>query len=144
VEDWRTPVPTAPTTPHRERMHSLAAAIRAHTAELFPPPHARNLAARTSMAVCHTHTDLTWDEIAGIHDTPVGLPAYSRTTVSCHRRTDPDFEHRYQQLLDQADELQREAGFANARLDRGLTSKQTPENVELEATGKSMSHSQVA
>ncbi|MGO9791841.1 MAG: TniQ family protein [Solirubrobacteraceae bacterium] len=144
VEDWRTPVPTAPTTPHRERMHSLAAAIRAHTVELFPPPHARNLAARTSMAVCHTHTDLTWDDIADIHDTPAGLPAYSRTTVSHHRRTDPEFEHRYQQLLDQADELQREAGFANARLERGMTSKQTPENAELEATGNSMSHSQVA
>jgi len=96
------------------------------------------------MAVCHTHTDLTWDEIAGIHDIPVGLPAYSRITVSHHRRTDPDFERRYQQLLNQADELQRETGFANARLERGLTSKQTAENAELEATGNSMSHSQVA
>jgi hypothetical protein len=26
------------------------------------------------MAVCHTHTDLTWDEIAGIHDTPSDYP----------------------------------------------------------------------
>jgi hypothetical protein len=50
--------------------------------------------------------------------------SFSRATVTHHRRADRDFDLQYQQLLDYARDLQRDAGFANANLTCGLTSKQ--------------------
>lgn len=106
-------------------------------------PPSSNDSRRTSILACRAHTDLTWDDIADIHYVPAAQAAFSRATVTHHRRTDPDFNHRYQQLLDHAQELQRAAGFANANLTRGLTSKQTTQ-LELDAGFNDTSHGKVA
>ncbi|HEV3071969.1 MAG TPA: hypothetical protein VGY76_11155 [Solirubrobacteraceae bacterium] len=103
-------------------MRNIAMSIKTHAAKLFAPPHKADMALRTSMLACRTHTDLTWHDIATLHGLPVAQPAFSRATVTYHRRTNPDFDHRYQRLFDHAQELQRAAGFANANLKRGLTS----------------------
>jgi hypothetical protein len=121
IEDWQTALPSTPTTPHNERMRDIAASIKTHAAELFTQPHTADLALRASMLACRAHTDLTWAAIAAIHDLPVAQPAFSRATVTHHRRIDPDFNDRYQQLLNHAQELRSAAGFANANLTRGLT-----------------------
>jgi hypothetical protein len=123
VENRETAIPIGPTTPHHKRMRDIAASINAHAAELFAPPYAADLRLRTSMLACRAHTDLTWADIAVIHDIPVAQPAWLQTIITRHRRDDPDINHRYQQLLDHAKELQLAAGFANAYLTRGLTSK---------------------
>lgn len=125
VENRETAIPIGPTTPHHKRMRDIAASINAHATELFTPRYAADLRLRTSMLACRTHTDLTWAAIAAIHDIPVAQPAWLQTVITRHRRDDPDFNHRYQQLLHHAQELQREAGFANAYLTRGLASKRT-------------------
>ena len=106
-------------------MHSIAETIRAHAAELLASPHGAVLARRTSILVCRAHTDLTWEDIAAIHKVRTAQPSFSRATVTHHRRADRDFDHRYQRLLDYAQELQRDAGFTNANLTCGLTSRRT-------------------
>jgi hypothetical protein len=106
-------------------MHSIAVTIRAHAAELFASPHGADLARRASILVCRAHTDLTWEDIAAIHNVRTAQPSFSRATVTHHRRADRDFDHQYRRLLDYARELQREAGFATANLTCGLTSKPT-------------------
>lgn len=135
VENWQTPLPAAPTTPHSERMLRIAETIRAHAAELFALHHGADLARRTSILACRAHTDLTWNNIADIHGVPAAQATFSRTTITHHCRNDPDFNHRYRRLLDYARELQREAGFANANLTRGLTSKRTTAHIPPPATG---------
>jgi TniQ len=125
VENWQTPIPPAPTTPHSERMHSIAETIRAHAAALLASPHGADLARRASILACRANTDLTWEDIAAIHNVRTAQPSFSRATITHHRRADRDFDHRYRRLLDYAQELQREAGFANASLTCGLTSKRT-------------------
>ncbi len=98
-------------------MRDIAITIKAHAAELFSP-YTADLARRTSIIVCRAHTDLSWPDIAAIHNVRTAQSSFSRATVTKHRRDDPDFNHRYQQLLDQAHELQQAAGFANAHLTR--------------------------
>jgi hypothetical protein len=49
------------------------------------------------------------------------LTSLSPATIARLRRADRDLDQRYSQLLDQARELQGQAGFANANLRRGLT-----------------------
>ena len=48
-------------------------------------------------------------------------PTLARATVERRRGSNPDFDDRYRQLLDHARELQRQAGYADANLKRGLT-----------------------
>jgi len=131
VRDWRTPMPATPTTPHNQRMHSVAAKIRAHAAELFSATNGTDIGLRASILACRAHTDLTWAEIAAIHDIPVAQPAFSRATITHRRRENPSFDHQCQQLLHHAKTLQQEAGFAAANLTRGLTSRRTSHQVQL-------------
>jgi hypothetical protein len=123
IRDWQTPTPATPTTPHTQRMHSVAAKIRAHAAELFSAPHGTDLALRTSILACRAHTDLTWAEIAAVHDIPVAQPTWTQATVARRRRENPSFDHECQQLLHHANTLQQEAGFADANLTRGLRNR---------------------
>jgi hypothetical protein len=58
VENWQTPIPVAPTTPHSELMHSIAEAIRAQAAELFASTHGADLARRTSILATTHGADL--------------------------------------------------------------------------------------
>lgn len=120
VEAWQTRNPATPTTPHRQRMRDTALAIKARATELFTRSHGTDLARRTSILACRLHTDLTWDTIAAIHHVPAAQPAFSQATITRRRRTDPDFNHRYRQLLDHARQTRRQAGFARADLTRGL------------------------
>jgi TniQ len=119
VEAWEPPARTAPATPHSERMRAVATATKTRAVELFTPPHTTDQALRISMVACREHTDLTWDDIAHIHNVPA-YANWSQATVSNHCRDDPDFAQRYQRLLENAHELRREAGFANAHLKRGV------------------------
>jgi hypothetical protein len=121
IENWHVPVPIHPTAPHHERMHDLAIAINAHSAKLLASSHGPNMARHASIAVCREHTDLTSHEIGTIHIVNHAQPTLARANVERHRREDPDFDRRYRQLLDHAHELQRRAGYARARLKRGLT-----------------------
>lgn len=100
-------------------MRAVATAIKTRAVELFTPPHTADQALRISMVACREHTDLTWDDIAHIHNVPAHA-TWSQATVSNHCRDDPDFDQRYQRLRENAHELRREAGFANAHLKRGL------------------------
>jgi hypothetical protein len=125
VESWETPSPIALTQPHNERMREIATSIKTHADELFAAPCAARLRHRTSMLVCRAHTDLTWAAIATLHDIATAQPASWRANVNYHCRTNPDFAHRYQRLLEHAQELRRAAGFANAHLTRGLTRTRT-------------------
>ena len=52
-------------------------------------------------------------------------PSFARATVARYRRDDPDFNARYGRLLTTARQLQRQAGYANANLKRGLTTTPT-------------------
>ena len=121
VEDWHTPAPAHPATAHHERMRDLARAINAHAAKLLASGHGPNLARHASIAVCREHTDLTSREIAAIHNVNHSQPTLARATVERRRGRNPDFDDRYRQLLDHARELQRQAGYADANLKRGLT-----------------------
>ncbi len=104
-------------------MHDIAIAIKARSAELFAASHGADVARRISISVCRERTELTCYEIAAIHKVNDAQPAHSHATVARHCRDDPDFEHRHQQLLDHARELQARARYANANLRRGLTSR---------------------
>ncbi len=121
VESWHTPAPAHPTTAHHERMRDLARAINAHAAELLAHTHGPNIARHASIAICREYTDLTSRQIATIHNINHAQPTVARATVERRRRKTPDFDDRYRQLLDHARELQRQAGYANANLKRGLT-----------------------
>lgn len=116
VRTWQ-PAPEAPTTPHGRRMRAVAGAIREKADQLWPSRDV--IEARASALACRKHTDLTWSQIAALHGT-VAQPALFKATVA-RRRTDPDFDRRFRQLLACAQALRRAAGFANASLDRGLT-----------------------
>lgn len=50
-------------------------------------------------------------------------PSFSHATVAGHRSADPEFDHRYRELARDAHQLQRQAGYGNANLKRGLTRK---------------------
>lgn len=121
IEDWQTPAPLVPTTPHRERMSHVAKRIRACAGELFTGPYGPDVALRASIAVCREHTDLTGETLAAIHHIKDAQLAFSRATLASHQHADCDFDRRYRQLLNHAQAAQREAGFANANLKRGLT-----------------------
>ena len=121
VENWHTPAPIHPTTPHHERMHDIAMAIKADSAELLESSHGPDLARLTSITLCRQHTDLTCYDIAAIHRVKDAQPSFARATVARYRRRDPDFNTRYRELLATAQRLQRQAGYSNANLTRGLT-----------------------
>jgi hypothetical protein len=125
IENWRTPQPTPPSTPHAERMRELAIAIKARADALLAASHGPYVAQRTSIALCRHHTDLTCPTIAAVHAVKDAQPSFSHATVARHRRTDRDFDRRYQQLNNYARELRRQAGYASANLQRGLTTRGT-------------------
>ena len=104
------------------RMRALAVAIKAQARELLATSHGPCVAERTSIALCRQHTDLTCPTIAAIHGVTDAQPAWSAHTVARLRREDPDYTQRHQKLLAVCKALQRQAGFANANLRRGLTS----------------------
>ena len=105
-------------------MHLPPITLRANAflyiAKLITGSHGADIARRASITACRQHTDLTCETIAAIHHVADAQPAYSREAVGKHRHADPDFNRRYQQLLDRAAEAQRTAGFANANLKRAL------------------------
>lgn len=123
VERWRVPPPAPPTTPHNHRMRDIAIAIRRDCEGLLSSSHGIYAARCTSISLCRNHTDLTCYEIADIHAVKEAQTAHSHATVARYRRTDRDYAARYQQLADQARELQRQAGYAKANLKRGLTTQ---------------------
>ena len=125
IEHWQRPPPIHPTAPHHERMRDIAIAIKAHSAELLAPSHGQHVARLTSIALCRQHTDLTCYDIAAIHHMTEAQPSFARATVARYRRDDPDFNARYGRLLTTARQLQRQAGYANANLKRGLTTTPT-------------------
>ena len=135
VEDWETPVPLPPNTPHGKRMRGIAMTIKAHATELIAKAHGSDLARRTSILACYAHTDLAWATIAALHNVNSAQATFSRAAITHHRRIDPDFDQRYQQLSNRAQELQQAAGFANAQLTRGLTGRGTRPDIPLQATG---------
>jgi hypothetical protein len=120
IESWHNPAPSARTTPHRQRMHDLAIAIKTRATELLASSHGVDAARRASIACCQQLTDLTRDAIAAVHGIKRVEPPDKQATVSRHRQLDHDFDQRYRQLLDQARELQRGAGYGNTSLRRGL------------------------
>jgi len=117
--------PSAPTTPHQQRMCHVAQQIQARAIELLAASHGIHIARRASITVCRQHTDLTCPTIAAIHGTADAQPAFSRATVARYRREAPDFDRRYRQLLDHADQARLTAGFANVNLKRALISDRT-------------------
>jgi hypothetical protein len=123
IECWRAPAPTPPSIPHNQRMRDIAITIRALAADALASSHGDATARFTSTALCRNHTDLTCPEIASIHNVKDAESAFAHATVARYLRTDPDYEHRYRQLLREAQRLRREAGYENANLRRGLTSQ---------------------
>jgi TniQ len=121
IERWQDPAPAPPTAPHHQRMRGIALAIKHNCEQLLGPSHGHYLAGCTSISLCRDHTDLTCYEIADIHAVKDAQPSFSHATVARHRRCDNAFLQRHRQLLDQAHELQRAAGYTNANLKRGLT-----------------------
>lgn len=125
IENPQTPTPSGPTTPHGRRMRDVAETIQTRAAELLTASHGADAARRTSIALCRDYTDLTCPTIAAIHQVRDAQPAHCRATLANHQHADPDFNRRYQQLLHQAQAAQKQAGFANASLKRGLAPKPT-------------------
>jgi hypothetical protein len=125
IENPQTPTPSVPTTPHRQRMRRVAEQIQTRAAELLTASHGAHIARRASIAACRQHTDLTCTTIAAIHHIASAQPACSRATVARYRHDDREFERRYRQLLDHAEQARGTAGFANANLKRALTSWRT-------------------
>jgi hypothetical protein len=121
IENPRTPTPSAPTTPHHQRMRRVAEQIQDRAIELLLSSHGPHLACRASIAACRQHTDLTCPAIAAIHHVVDAQPAYCRAAVDRRRRNDAGFDHHYELLLDHAKQARTVAGFANANLTRGLT-----------------------
>ena len=122
IENPQTRTPSAPDAPHQQRMRYVAEEIHARATELLTASHGAHIAGRASITVCRQHTDLTCTTIAAMHHIADAQPACCRATIARHRRDDPDFDRRYRQLLDNAEQARRTAGFANARLRRALTS----------------------
>jgi hypothetical protein len=120
IKNRQTPAPLVPNTPHQQRMRGVANAIQARAAELLTAPHGADIARRASITTCRQHTDLTCDDIAAIHGVKAAQTTYSRTAVDRYRRDDSDFNRRYQQLLDDAEQARHTAGFANANVTRAL------------------------
>jgi len=135
IENHQTPPPSAPTTTHDQRMRDVAKQIQARAIELLAASYGTHIARRASIAACRQHTDLTCTTIAAIHDIADAQPAWSRATVARYRHNDPDFDYRYQQLLDYAAGARDAAGFANANLNRGMVTKRTTANITPAATG---------
>ncbi|HZU76379.1 MAG TPA: hypothetical protein VFA70_06415 [Dehalococcoidia bacterium] len=123
IENWHMPAPIHPTRSHHERVRELAIAIKTDAAKLLASSHGSNIARHASIAVCREHTDLTSRQIGTIHDVNHPQPWIACATVERHRRKDPDFDRRYRELLTRARELQRQAGYTNANLKRGLTTR---------------------
>lgn len=121
VENWHTGAPARPTTTHHEHMRDLARAISTHAVKLLAPTHGPNIARYASIAICREHTDLTCLQIATIHNVNHAQPTFAHAAVERRRRSDPDLDRRYRQLLDHAQQLRRQAGYANANLRRGMT-----------------------
>jgi hypothetical protein len=109
--------------PLLDELRPVSFAIKAHAAELLAPSHGPRIARLAGIAVCREHTDLTNHEISTVHNVNHAQPWLARATVERHRREDPDFDRRCRQLLGDAREVQRQAGYANANLKRSLTSK---------------------
>jgi hypothetical protein len=107
-------------------MRNLTMTIKTQVGELLATPRAENAARCASITLCRQHTDLTCPTIAAIHNVADAEPSYSKAVVARGRREDPDFDHRYRQLLDRTRTLQRRAGYANAHLKRGLTTHPRP------------------
>lgn len=125
IEAWDMPAPTPPSTYHHERMTGVATAITAHANDLFAARWGTDLARRASMLACTAHTDLAWPEITAIHARPTARRANNQASVDYRRRTDPEINRRYLQLLDHAHALRRAAGYTNAKLTGGLASRPT-------------------
>ena len=123
-------------------MRAVATAIKARAVELVTPPPTADQALRISMVACREHTDLTWDDIAHIRNVPAYATWFKPPSQPLPRR--PDFDQRYQRLLESAHELRREAGFANAHLKRGLARKATHRKHRTRGHSKQMSHSKLA
>ena len=137
IDDWQTPAPNHPTSPHHQRMRDIALEIKTRSAELLAPGHGSDAARRTSIALCRQHSDLSCPDIANIHRVKDAQPTYSQTVVDRHRRENPDFDRRYQQLLSRAQALQRRAGYTNANLKRGLISTgRTPQGSKYVSHGQ--------
>jgi hypothetical protein len=101
-------------------MRRVADQIQARATELLATSHGAHRAARASITACRQHTDLTCPTIAAIHGIADAQPSYCRAVVDRYRRDDADFDRRYQQLLDHAEQARIAAGFANAHLTRAL------------------------
>ena len=129
VENPQTPTPSIPTTPHQQRMRRVARQIQTRAAELLSASHGPHVARRASIAACRQHSDLTCPAIAAIHDIADAQPAWSHAIVARYRHDDPEFDRRYRQLLDHAEQTRRTAGFANANLKRALTSERTTKHL---------------
>ena len=123
IENPQTRTPSAPATPHQQRMRHVAEQIQARASELLAASHGAPVARRASIAACRQHTDLTCTTIAAIHRIADAQPAFSHATVARYRAADPEFDRRYQQLLERAEQARRAAGFADANLTRALTAK---------------------
>ncbi len=78
-----------------------------------------HVAARTGIDI----PTLTSTTFGGMQTPPDAQPAYCRATVARYRHDDPEFDQRYRQLLDGAEQARRAAGFAHANLTRALTPK---------------------
>jgi hypothetical protein len=102
-------------------MRDIAIEIKRDCAQLLTSSHGASAAQLTSISLCRDHTDLTCYKIADIHDVKDAQPTFSRSTVARYRHADPDFNQRHRTLVAHAQELQRQAGYANAILRRGLT-----------------------
>jgi hypothetical protein len=139
IEDPQTRTPSALATPHQQRMRHVAKQIQARASELLAASHGAHIARRASIAACRQHTDLTCTAIAAIHHVTDAQPAFSHATVARYRADDPEFDRRYQHLLDYAEQVRCAAGFANAKLKRALTSARP----SLPAVPNCVSHSKL-
>lgn len=118
VRDLETPAPVPSETAYRRRMRGVAEAIKEKAAELLPSEG--DIGLRAGTLACREHTDLTWPEIAALHETRAH-PTLFQATVAARRHEDPDFDGGCRELFDFGRQRRREAGFANAKLTRGLT-----------------------
>ena len=116
IEHWHTAAPSPPRTPHHQRMRDLALAIKDRCADVLQASNGEHAARLTSVSLCRHHTDLTCPELAEAQ------PTFAHATVARHRRADSEFNPRYRRLASDARQLQRDAGYVNANLTRGLTS----------------------
>jgi hypothetical protein len=124
IEDWHTPAPVAPTEPHHDRMHAIATSIKARASDLFTSTRP-SLMQAASIVACRAHTDLSWPQLAALHQLPKPQASWANTTINGHCRNDPDTADRYNRLLNRAAAVRDAAGYANAHLVRGLTGTRT-------------------